>query len=93
MSKDPLPYATPESRPAASIASQIFGVIVRTVGLLLALYGLYMLLIAATAIIGMSYEGSLTPETYAVHGVFWVGVGAALPRCKWLLWFAYGRQA
>jgi hypothetical protein len=91
VSKDPLPYATPASRPATSTASQVFGVIVRTVGLLLAVYGLSFLLLAVIAKIGFAYEGSLPPETYFVYAVFWLGVGAALMKCGWLVRFAYGR--
>jgi hypothetical protein len=91
VSKETLPYATPANRPPASMASQMFGVIVRTVGLLLAVYGLFNLAIAITATIGMTYEGS--PAAFVVYSVFWVGVGTALLRCDWLLRFAYGREA
>jgi hypothetical protein len=89
---DTLPYATPTNPQNPNPSRQIFGVIVRTVGLLVGLYGLYMLLIGVTAVVGLAYEGSLTPGMYVVYGVFWVGAGAALLRCDWLLWFAYGRE-
>lgn len=88
-----LPYAVPATQQSPNLVRQIFGLIVRTLGLLLAVYGLSMLLIAITAKIGMTYDGSLTPDAYFVHAVFWVGIGVALLRCEWLLRFAYGREA
>jgi hypothetical protein len=92
VSDDTLPYALPARQQNSTPARQVFGVIVRTVGLLLAVYGLYFLLVAVSAKVGLAYDGSLTPDVYFVYGVFWVGVGAALLKCGWLLRFAYGRE-
>ena len=86
-----LPYAVPANQENSNPLRHVFGVIVRTVGLLLAVYGLYFLLIAVTGKIGLAYEGSVGPETYFVYAVFWIAVGAALLKCGWLLRFAYGR--
>jgi hypothetical protein len=92
LSKDPLPYATPATPPQQSAARQVFGVIVRSTGLVLALYGLYLLLAAVTSKLGMATDLTLPEENYFVYGVFWMLVGASLIKGGWLVRLAYGRE-
>jgi hypothetical protein len=75
MSDDPVPYATPVSRAySQSLGRQVFGVIVRTVGLLLAIYGGHELVTACVALLFSGYN----QPTAILQGAFCVGVGLLL---------------
>ena len=93
MNDQPLPYATPAPATPHPPRRQAFGVIVRTIGVLLVLYGIHALLTPVYAWSGMSYQGDgLMPENYAIEGATAAVLGALLIRGGWLVRLAYGRN-
>lgn len=88
MSDPVLPYEPPKPR---HLGRQIFGVIVRTVGLVVGIYGIYSVIFAA-----VSFEVSLSVpyanRTYALFGIIYLALGIALIRGEWVVTFAYGRE-
>jgi len=83
-----LPYEPPKQ---PSIARQVFGVIVRAAGLLVALWGMYCLLYGVTEV-GLGLTRRYSPQTNVVYGIVLVAFGALLIRGEWLVRFAYGRD-
>ena len=93
MSEPTLPYATPADASQLGTGRQVFGVIVRTIGVLLVLYGLHAFLTPAYAWLGMVFDsGQLMPQNYAVEGAAATALGALLVRGGWLVRLAYGRH-
>ncbi len=89
MSEPIIPYATVERRPLSG--RDLFGVVVRTIGVLLFLWGLYAAMYATAA-------GANTPvvgqslASYWMFTAFAMGAGGALLKGEWLVIFAYGRD-
>ena len=88
MNEPVLPYEPPKH---PSAGRQAFGVIVRTVGLLIPLYGIYTAFYGFSEL-AASLTGHYTPHVYFIFGALYLVVGAALIRGEWLVRFAYGRQ-
>ena len=90
MSNDPLPYATPVNKAyAQSVGRQIFGVVVRTAGLLLAIYGAYELIAVAVVFLFSSYG----QPTAFFQAAFCAAVGVLLLlRGGWLINLSYKRD-
>jgi hypothetical protein len=90
MSNDPLPYATPASKSyPESVGRQIFGVIVRTAGLLLAIYGAYELIAVAVLFLFSSYG----QPTAFFQAAFCAAVGVLLLiRGGWVVNLSYKRD-
>lgn len=86
MTEPILPYATPSSR---SFSREIFGIVVRTTGLIFALYGVRDLLPALAAIIS---SGSFRDVPYAAYGCVEVAIGILVLKGEWVVQFAYGSR-
>ena len=92
MSESTIPYATPaQGTTAATAGRDLFGVAVRTVGLLLILWGVYA---AANAVIWEVFGGGRPAdqpkEGFVVFAVLWPVLGIALLKGEWLVRLAYG---
>ena len=68
--QDPLPYATPAKECQRGFGRQVFGVIVRTVGLLMAIYGAYLLLVPAIDLIAGRTEATKKALIHAIFDAF-----------------------
>jgi hypothetical protein len=92
MSHDVLPYETPPHF-REPLGRAIFGVIVRTSGLLVALYGFYSLVYALgyalEVVTSTRYSGGFA---FALFGAVFFAVGVALIKGEWLVRFAYDRK-
>lgn len=92
MSDQPLPYASPSTDPAPqSTGRTIFGVIVRTIGLLVTLHAMRLLLVILNVMLGITPKGTLA-DLQITEGGIGVIVGVALLRGGWLVRLAYGRS-
>jgi hypothetical protein len=87
MSDEPIGYATVH-RPGG-IGREIFGVVVRSFGLLLLLWGLYCLGFAAVSFGAHLVQSEYSNIAFLTFGVLYVGVGLALLKGEWLVRFAY----
>jgi hypothetical protein len=85
MSEQVLAYQSPV--PRRETTREIFGLIVRTTGLLASLYGLSNVAYAVAE--ATSFR---IPVVYGVSGVIFVGAGIAMVRGEWIVRFAYGRN-
>jgi hypothetical protein len=87
-----IPYETPHDRRALT-ARDLFGVIVRTFGLVMVLWGLYTL----TYLVNVQAVNAPTRGqpvgSFLITSAFWLVVGFALLRGEWLVRFAYGSRA
>lgn len=88
MAEPVLPY---ESETPTPTGRHVFGVIVRTLGLLVALYAIYSLIYAG-AEEAMALVSTYSARTYFVLGLIYLTIGIVLIRGEWLVRFAYGRQ-
>ena len=86
---DPIPYATVERR--GITARDLFGVVVRTIGLLLLMWGAYSILYVGLMSLGM-LNGGYSRANLISWGIMLVVVGAAFLRGEWVVWLAYGTQ-
>jgi hypothetical protein len=77
--------------PKSLHAKDIFGIIVRTIGLLVVLYGLYTVWYGVAAMVGL-LNGIHSVAIYIIFGVFYVAFGLFLMRGNWVTNFAYGRD-
>ena len=82
-----IPYATPV-RPALG-PRELFGVVVRTAGLILSLWGVYTFFYATAAVI-LRFNPSYANPTTVLFGVGYLLAGLALLKGEWVLNFAYG---
>ena len=74
-------------------ARQVFGVLVRTFGLTLTLYGLYDGFYTVMRLIGIPTPYQVAPLTTAVVGCVFLLVGVMLTRwAEWVVRFAYGSE-
>jgi hypothetical protein len=93
MSESILPYATPaDATPRSSTGRTVFGVIVRTIGLLVTLYGIQLLLVILNLMLGITSKGRLA-DLHITEGGIALIVGLLLLRGGWLVRLAYGRSA
>jgi hypothetical protein len=83
-----IPYATPEK--GAIAGRDVFGVIVRTVGLLLTLWGVYVAVYLGVVQAFNAPTADQPKESLAAFAVLWIVLGIALVRGEWLVRFAYG---
>jgi hypothetical protein len=86
-----IPYAAPTPRIGIT-GPELFGAAVRTVGLLITMYGLYT---AAYSVIIEQFNAPAAGQSSAMFiyvGCFWMAIGVALLRGRWLVRFAYGRS-
>ena len=89
MSEPTIPYATPVR--GGTPARDVFGVIVRTVGLLLTLWGVYAAAYAVIVEVFNAYPPDGQPkESFVVFAAVWIMLGVALVKGEWLVRFAYG---
>jgi hypothetical protein len=73
---------------------QVFGLIVRTLGLVSVLYGLSQLLVAVARLIGPNVPHYFPFHEDVIFGLFWLAFGALLMRrVGWLVRFAYGPES
>ena len=92
MSDDPVPYATPvhPARDAERIRPRdVFGIIVRTTGFLIALYGSYLILWGLASLPPTSPIHADSRD-YFISGFYMTFGGAALLRGGWVVFLAYG---
>ncbi|HXE54279.1 MAG TPA: hypothetical protein VN541_14745 [Tepidisphaeraceae bacterium] len=89
MTNSILPYEPSKQPP---IGRQVFGVIVRVIGLLVALWGVLALAWAAGET-RFALVGHYTPATYLIFGLVYLALGILLIRGEWLVRFAYGGRA
>jgi len=89
-----IPYATPQDR-RGYVAREVFGVVVRVLGLTMVLWGLYTLTYLVDGIgIGVSTRSAAQAlGGFLVTEIFWLVGGLALLRGEWLVRFAYGGAA
>lgn len=85
-----IPYATPAR--ASLGPRELFGVVVRTVGLILCLWGVYSFFYATAAVLLRFNPGYANPTT-VLFGVAYLLAGLALLKGDWIVNFAYGRAA
>jgi hypothetical protein len=89
-------YATPQRR--ATTARDAFGVIVRTIGLALVLWGLYgclafLLTRVTPSVILPTFLGNYPTVMHAAMAIVFIIAGVALLRGEWLVRFAYGPES
>jgi hypothetical protein len=84
-----IPYATPERR--GLTARDLFGVVVRTFGVVMVLWGLYTLTYLVNVRALYAPAGGQPMGSFLVTAAFWLVAGLALLRGEWLVRFAYGR--
>ena len=91
MSHDVLPYETPTDF-REPFGRAIFGVVVRSIGLIVAVYGFYCLvyacLYAFEAVRGVGPGG----YGFAIIGATFLAAGVTLIKGEWLVRFAYDRK-
>ena len=88
-SKPVLPYEPSSNAP--SLGRQSFGVVVRTLGLLIALYGIYCQGFSAVETT-MTLAARYNPKAHAASGLAFLAFGILLLRGEWIVRFAYGRE-
>jgi hypothetical protein len=84
-----LPYETP-SKPGLK-DRDLFGVIVRTFGLGMTIWGGYTATWLAHASVAKTSLGTHPPADYLIYAAFLLIVGVALLKGEWVVRFAYGR--
>ena len=89
MSDTTIPYAT--QQPQGLTAREIFGLIVRTAGLGLTLWGGYSLL-GLMNLIALDTTVPVFVALTAVSAACYIAVGLALLKGEWVVRFAYGRH-
>lgn len=73
---------------------QVFGVVVRTLGLVSVLYGLSQLLVAIARLTHPDVPHYFPLHEEVEFGAFWITVGVLLiRRVGWLVRFAYGQDS
>ncbi len=88
MGQPVIPYATPS--PSGIRPRDVFGVIVRTIGLLMIVCGLYC------GLYWFNVQTTLAPmtrhdlETLGYCSIFLLVMGLSFLKCEWLLRFTYG---
>ena len=91
MSEQTLPYAIPTHTLPHSPGRAAFGVIVRTIGVLLILYGVQMLLVIVYQILGFNLQ-TFVSLSHLIEGVLALVLGVLLLRGNWLVRLAYGHH-
>ncbi len=71
----------------------LFGVIVRTFGLFLILYGIYTVFYELVHFIGMPIQIHVPPRTALSFAGLYLVVGVVLIRAEWVVRFAYGPES
>jgi hypothetical protein len=85
-----IPYA---QRASTSItARDLFGVIVRVIGLALTLWGLYTLFYTLGMVVLGYPRGGFGVFNVLIFGIGMAAVGVCLLKGEWLVRFAYGRD-
>ena len=91
MSEPVIPYETPPDRHFLT-ARDLFGVVVRTFGLVMVLWGLYTL----AYLLNVRAVNAPTGQplgSFLITAFFWLIGGLALLRGEWVVRFAYGGPA
>ena len=92
MSEEVIPYASREVR--SNVGREVFGVIVRTVGFLLTLYGVYCAVyFALLKVVSVPSPPSYPHGWLIVFGVLYVVAGVVLLKGEWIVRLAYGKRA
>jgi hypothetical protein len=87
-----IPYETPHDRRGLT-ARDLFGVVVRTMGVVMVLWGLYTLAyVINVRAVNAPTEGQPV-ESFLITAAFWLVAGTALLRGEWLVRLAYGGGA
>ena len=86
-SENVIEYASKAPKPLT--AKDIFGVVVRSIGFLIGLYGVYIVLYFALDTWGLLNRPQ-SPGAYLIFGFLYVAVGAWLMRTRLIADFAYG---
>lgn len=81
-------YAVKEHAPVS--ARDIFGVVVRTIGLLIAIYGMYDWCWAIALLLRL-VVGHFPFETHTIFGAMYFGFGVVMLRGSWIVSLAYGK--
>ena len=92
MSEEVIPYASREVR--SNVGREVFGAIVRSIGLVLTLYGIYCAAYFALMKV-LSIPGSPSyPHAWLIaFGVMYVVAGVVLFKGEWIVRLAYGKRA
>jgi hypothetical protein len=87
---EPIAYATIHE--PGGVGRQIFGVIVRTFGLILVLWGIYCVSYIAVSSGFQLPASDYSTMTLAVYGVLYLGAGVAMLKGEWIVRFAYDEK-
>jgi hypothetical protein len=89
--EDDIPIARRAPRPLTG--QDIFGVVVRSSGLAIAVWGFYTAIyMLGQALLGFPLSGYKTIYGGLVMAGVWLAVGVSLLRGEWLVRFAYGER-
>ena len=92
MTEPVIPYETPHDRRALT-ARDLFGVVVRTFGLVMVLWGLYTFTYLINVRAVSAPTAGQPVGSFLITGLFWLVGGLALLRGEWLVRFSYGGRA
>ena len=87
-----IPYETPRDRRGLT-ARDLFGVIVRTSGLIMTLWSLYTLTYLVNVKALNAPTGGQPVGSFVIIAAFWLVGGLLLLRGEWLVRFSYGGRA
>jgi hypothetical protein len=92
LSEPVIPYETPHDRHGLT-ARDLFSVVVRTIGLVMVLWGLYTLTYLLNVRAVNAPTAGQPVGSFLITAAFWLVGGLALLRGEWLVRFAYGGPA
>ena len=92
MTEPVIPYATPHEHHGLT-ARGLFGVVVRTVGLIMVLWGLYTLTYLINVRTVNAPAAGQPVGSFLITAAFWLVGGSALLQGEWLVRFAYRGMA
>jgi hypothetical protein len=78
--------------PSPLTAKDIFGVVVKTIGFCISVYGCYTILYGVAGAAWGLFPTVHGIGTYVIFGAIYLGFGIGLMRTQWVADFAYGRD-
>lgn len=90
MSEPVLPYEGP-ALVRGMTASEVFGVVVRTFGLILLLWAAYTAVYFVSVVVTEAPTNGQPPGSFLITGAYLLVAGVALLRADWLVRLAYGK--
>jgi hypothetical protein len=90
VSESVLPYEGP-ALVRGLTAGEVFGVVVRTFGLIILLWAFYTLVYFVGVLVAQAPTGGQTPGSLLMMAAFLFTAGVALLRGDWLVRLAYGK--